>query len=249
MATRTQLPTERALVLRCVRYGDADVIAHLFTQESGRRNAMAKGARRQKSSLGTRLEPFTVVEAVLASGRGDLAHIRSADVVAAHDRLRGRYDAQQVAAAAFDMLARVSVEATASEAPFHLTTRLLDLLDAPDGVARERQALLLVAYQLKLLHLTGIAPQLQSCTRCAQTAHLDWWSAVDGGVVCDDCRATADTRLDPIVRGAAAWALQQSLATVATAPDAPTGADAGAVARGIVEPVCAQHAGFRPRTL
>ena len=47
-----------AIVLRSIRYGEADRILHLYTPDHGRVSAIAKGARRTRSRFGARLEPF-----------------------------------------------------------------------------------------------------------------------------------------------------------------------------------------------
>ena len=52
-----------AIVLRSIRYGEADRILHLYTPEHGRLAAIAKGARRARSRFGARLEPFMRVRA------------------------------------------------------------------------------------------------------------------------------------------------------------------------------------------
>ena len=237
-----------AIVLRIVRYGDADVIAHLFTRELGRRNAIAKGARRQKSRLGTRLEPFIVVDVLLRAGHGDLAMVQGVELVAAHEQLRQSYAMQQ-AAAALDMLGRLSVEDAANEPAFYLTCKLLQTLDAQPSPEPARVAVLVLAFQLKLLHVTGLAPQLAACTRCGSADNLVAWSAADGGVVCANCREPGDRVLEPSVLGAAAWAMQRPLAEIAISDEVPTTADVGAVSRHIVEPMCTEHAGFRPRAV
>ena len=61
------LKTE-AIVLRSIRYGEADRILHLYTPRYGRIGAIAKGARRSRSRFGARLEPFFHVRAVLHRG-------------------------------------------------------------------------------------------------------------------------------------------------------------------------------------
>ena len=47
-----------AVVLRSIRYGEADRILHLYTPHRGRVSAIAKGVRRTRSRFGGRLEPF-----------------------------------------------------------------------------------------------------------------------------------------------------------------------------------------------
>src|SRR5437763_6245527 len=77
-----------AVVLRSIRYGEADRILHLYTPNHGRVGAIAKGVRRARSRFGARLEPFFHVRAVLHEGRGELHTVTGADTVAAHPGLR-----------------------------------------------------------------------------------------------------------------------------------------------------------------
>ena len=54
-----------AVVLRSLRFGEADRVLHLYTLERGRVGAVAKGIRRTKSRFGARLEPLSHVELML----------------------------------------------------------------------------------------------------------------------------------------------------------------------------------------
>ena len=70
-----------AVVLRTLRYGEADRILHLYTPQRGRIAAIAKGVRRSKSRFGGRLEPYFRLQMVLYEGRSDLLTVTSADTV------------------------------------------------------------------------------------------------------------------------------------------------------------------------
>ena len=67
MAGRTY-KTE-AIVLRSIRFSEADRILHLYTEDRGRIGAIAKGVRKTKSRFGARLEPLSHVELMLHQGR------------------------------------------------------------------------------------------------------------------------------------------------------------------------------------
>jgi DNA repair protein RecO (recombination protein O) len=81
------LKTE-GIVLRSLRYGEADRILHLCTPDRGRVSAIAKGVRKTKSRFGGRLEPFFRLNLVLYEGKSELLTVTSAETVAAHPRLR-----------------------------------------------------------------------------------------------------------------------------------------------------------------
>ena len=53
--------TTEAVVLRSIRFGEADRVLHLYTLERGRVGGIAKGVRRTRSRFGARLEPFSHV--------------------------------------------------------------------------------------------------------------------------------------------------------------------------------------------
>ena len=71
-----------AIVLRSIRYGEADRILHLYTRMHGRLGAIAKGIRRARSRFGARLEPFFQVRVVLHEGRSELFTVTGADTLA-----------------------------------------------------------------------------------------------------------------------------------------------------------------------
>src|SRR3954466_14890843 len=77
-----------AVVLRSMRYSEADRVLHLFTLERGRVNAIAKGVRKTGSRVGARLEPLTRSMLVLHEGRGELHTVTGADIVRSHDPVR-----------------------------------------------------------------------------------------------------------------------------------------------------------------
>src|SRR5580692_11836077 len=77
-----------AVVLRSMRYGEADRILHLYTPARGRIGAIAKGVRRARSRFGGRLEPFFRLNIELHEGRGELLTVTGAQTVEGYARLR-----------------------------------------------------------------------------------------------------------------------------------------------------------------
>jgi hypothetical protein len=59
----------KGIVLRSIRYGEADRILDLYTRDAGLVSAIAKGIRRTKSRFGARLEPLSCVDFVAYQGR------------------------------------------------------------------------------------------------------------------------------------------------------------------------------------
>jgi DNA repair protein RecO (recombination protein O) len=181
------LKTE-AVVLRSLRFGEADRILHLYTPHRGRLGAIAKGVRRSRSRFGGRLEPFSRVALVLHEGRSDLLTVTGADTVAAHARLRTSGPALDGAGRACDAVGRLFGDAEPHPAVFHLLVNELALLD--EDPARATQANQL-AFRLKLLLAAGLAPHLGGCASCGEREQLHGFSGAAGGVVCGACEAGA----------------------------------------------------------
>jgi DNA repair protein RecO (recombination protein O) len=178
----------QAIVLRSIRYGEADRILHLYTPHHGRLGAIAKGARRARSRFGARLEPFFHVRLVLHEGRSDLHTVTSADTVAAHPGLRDQAATLDAAARACDAVARLFETPDPHPEVFHLLANQLALLSTDPAKASPANGL---AFRLKLLLAAGIVPQLGSCADCGETQPLVGFSASSGGVVCGSCQAAA----------------------------------------------------------
>jgi DNA repair protein RecO (recombination protein O) len=180
------LKTE-AIVLRSIRYGEADRILHLYTPGHGRIGAIAKGARRARSRFGARLEPFFHITAMLHEGRGELYTVTGADTIEPHAGLRDSAAALDSAARACDAVARLFETDDPHPEVFRLLGNELALL-ARGPAATPANAL---AFRLKLLLAAGIVPQLGSCASCGEREHLRGFSAAAGGVVCSSCESAA----------------------------------------------------------
>jgi DNA repair protein RecO (recombination protein O) len=181
------LKTE-AIVLRSMRYGEADRILHLYTPHLGRVSAIAKGVRRSKSRFGGRLEPFFHIRAMLHQGRSDLMTVTGADTVAAHPRLRERAASIDAAARAGDAVSRLFEAGDPHPEVFNLLANDLALLDADERYSGHANQL---AFRVKLLLAAGLSPQLSACATCGETEHLTGFSGAAGGVVCSACEASS----------------------------------------------------------
>ena len=184
MAGRT-LKTE-AVVLRSIRYGEADRILHLYSKTRGRIGAIAKGARKPKSRFGGRLEPFFRLDLVLHEGRGELLTVTGVTTLDGYPRLRSSGPALNAAARACDAVLRLLDSAEPNQPAYNLLCRYLAMLDDPgaDGAASLEAAL---SFRLKLALAAGFAPELASCAHCGEGEHLSGFSGAAGGVVCVSC--------------------------------------------------------------
>src|SRR5919197_2417475 len=175
-----------AVILRSIRYGEADRVLHLYSPDRGRVGAVAKGVRRVRSRLGGRLEPLMRARLVLHEGRGELCTVSQAETVHAHAALRERREALERAGQACDAVLRLLDSQEPNRPAYNLLCHELQLLDSDPAAATRAQAL---AFRLKLLLAAGFAPELAACAACGERDHLTAYSASAGGVVCPGCEA------------------------------------------------------------
>jgi DNA repair protein RecO (recombination protein O) len=183
----TTVKTE-AVVLRSIRYGEADRILHLYSKSRGRIGAIAKGARKPRSRFGGRLEPFFRLDLLLHEGRGELLTVTNVATVEGYPRLRSSGPALGAAARACDAVLRLLDAAEPNSPAYHLLCRYLELLDDPAHPGADALETAL-SFRLKLALVAGFAPELASCARCGEAEHLVGFSGAEGGVVCAGCEA------------------------------------------------------------
>jgi len=236
-----------AVVLRSLRFGDADRVLHLYTADRGRIGAIAKGVRRTKSRFGARLEPLSQVELLLHQGSGDLATVTGVHLIASHRRVREDPRRLGVALVGAEAVLRLFGEQDANPRVFAALVRFLELAgertSPPD--AQPALAPLALAFQLKLLWLAGYQPHLAGCAECGRDDDLVGFSPRAGGAVCREC-GTGSLPLGGAARRAIDALLRSPLAEAA---DVPLAERSAREALALVTASYEYHGGFRLRTL
>jgi DNA repair protein RecO (recombination protein O) len=236
-----------AVVLRSLRFGEADRVLHLYTLERGRIGALAKGIRKTKSRFGARLEPLSHVELMLHQGAGELQTVTGVELVHSHRAAREDSYRLAVGLVGAEAMLRLFTEQERNPRAFEALTRFLDLLDGLEGRV-DRPALdpLVLSFQLKLLWLSGYLPHLTSCAECgAEGVPLVGYSPRAGGAVCRACGAGA-LSLTPAGIAGIEELLRRPLGE---AQDAGLTDRAAREALGVIAASYEYHGGFRLRTL
>lgn len=163
------------------RYGEADRLLILLTRERGRLSAVAKSARKPKSSLRGATEPFVRARFELAEGRS-LAIVRQTEIIDAHLAIRGSWARLQLAGHIAEIANKMGEEHVPDAELYQLVAEALEGINGglPDAVLRFKTAL--------LDHL-GIFPALTGCARCGKgrvkgDVHLD---SSRFGFLCSEC--------------------------------------------------------------
>lgn len=185
----------KGIVLRSIRYGEADRILDLYTQDAGLVSVIAKGIRRTKSRFGGRLEPLSCVDFLAYEGR-TLDTVTQVEVLRSFHGVRENLKSLE---AAGGMVANVRAFSGGDEADRRVFNLLYHALDALDARTRDTMSIE-AAFSLKLSILAGYAIRVDACISCerdpeeAAEGDHPYFAPALGGMLCADCRsATADS--------------------------------------------------------
>ena len=174
----------RALALKKTKLGEADLIVTLLAEDGCQIRAVAKGARKTASRFGARVEPFSVADLLLHTGRS-LEVITDAETVVSHAALREDYDRCMAATVAADFLDKSSVECQTDDRLFGLATATFDALE--QGAVGVLPALV-VAFLVKGMAMQGYRPQFDACASCGGGVSGDLrFDLEHGGPTCEGC--------------------------------------------------------------
>lgn len=178
---------DEAVVLHVRNWQTADKYVVCFTKKYGKLRFIAYGARYVKNVQGRLLQPFACLNIEVRQGQ-KVDKLNSCELV----RLPQALDMQQMAYAA--VAAELTAVLTEDRAPQEELYALLQETFA--ALTKRNPRLLVLSFAIKLLGLTGFAPQLDSCVGCGRELAAEneaWFSPEQGGALCADCRAAYAT--------------------------------------------------------
>jgi DNA repair protein RecO (recombination protein O) len=198
------VPTYRDLgiVLRTQKLGEADRIITLLTRGNGKLRAVAKGIRRTSSKFGARLEPFSHVDAQLATGRTLDVITQVVTIDTFGQELSSDYPRYTAGEAMLDAADKiVTEEREPALQHYRLLAGALRALShgTTDGV--RPAPMILDSYLLRALAIAGYAPSFTACARCGEVGPHRAFSPAAGGVVCEHCRPAGAARPSPAAIG------------------------------------------------
>ncbi|MCW2500391.1 MAG: recO [Frankiales bacterium] len=183
---------DEGVVLRVQKLGEADRIITLLTRRHGRVRAVAKGVRRTRSKFGATVEPFSHVDVQLYAGR-NLDIVTQAESLHSYGgELVGDYRRYTSGTAVLETAERL----TAEEREPSLRLFLL-VIGALRALTERDPSLVLDAFLLRAMSVSGYAPALQDCARCGATGPHRAFSVPAGGVVCVTCRPAGAASPNP----------------------------------------------------
>ena len=175
----------QGIILKQSKLGEIDKILTLYTLESGKLRAIAKGACRPNSKFSGNVEPLTYSLMYLSKGR-NLDIVTQIQTINNFPSLKN--DLWRLACGLYllELVDSFTVDGGENRALFGLLLETLNRLSQPGD-----NELALRYFELHLLHHLGYRPQLQHCTICRLPAKpvVNFFDPSKGGLVCPDCHS------------------------------------------------------------
>ena len=177
--------TVHALVLREVKFKEADKMLTVLTQEEGKLSVRARGALRKSCRYGAAAQQLAYSEMTLFVNRGRCL-LEEGSVVEDFSALREDFTAFALGAYFAELLESVSDEDSPNPDVLRLGLNALYALSR--GLFPQR--LVKAAFELRAMCLSGYEPDLRACSRCASADKPEYRFDLAGGVLlCGDCAA------------------------------------------------------------
>ena len=175
----------QGLVLKSVPMGEAGLMVTLYTRETGKLKAVARGARKPTSRMVGHLEPLNLVHLSMATGRpGGLGTVTQAQIVDGHAPLKADLEGISRGIYVVELADGFGAEGSPNTELYSL---LLDTLGSLPGDSDSE--LTLRYFEVHLLKCSGFMPELYECVACRREleAGRHRFSPELGGALCPEC--------------------------------------------------------------
>ena len=180
----------KALVLREVRYKEADRILTVLSDTGGKMTVKARGALRKGSRLTAATQQLTYAEMTLFGNKGKYT-VNEASIVEDFAGLRSDISELSLGCYFAECAEAMAVEDQPDAELLQLTLNSLYALSK--GLCDSRQ--IKAAFELRLASIAGYTPDLSGCCVCGKSdPERPILSLTDGKIVCADCRNAAVER-------------------------------------------------------
>lgn len=176
----------QAIVLRSVDYAEADRIVTLLARDLGKIAVMARGARKSQKRFAGALEPFAVLTAEVAPGRGEVSRLASASLIRPFPGILAGLAKMQAGGRALELVRDALPSGPVDARIFDSCVALFEMLDAADAAREEHE----LAFTVRLASLLGFAPRVDRCVSCATVAPAGKAALFDplrSAIVCVAC--------------------------------------------------------------
>lgn len=176
----------QAIVLRSVDYAEADRIVTLLARDLGKIAVIARGARKSQKRFAGALEPFAVLSAEIAPGRGEVSRLASASLLRPFPGILAGLAKMQAGGRALELVRDATQSGPVDARIFDACVALFEMLETAETVHEEHE----LAFIVRLASLLGFAPRVDRCVSCGTLApdgKAALFDPLRSAIVCQAC--------------------------------------------------------------
>ena len=174
------------IVLDTVDHGESDLIVTLFSQETGKLAAIAKGAKRSKKRFVNKLEIFTYLQVhYQQKNEGALAFLREAEIHTSFLNIRHHSELYTTASIIQEFLLLAIKEGQPDSNIFRLSLWAFHRLDNGENPSQ-----VLVLFLIHFFNYIGYRPDFTRCAGCHKEVHAGsryQFNNASGQLFCRSC--------------------------------------------------------------
>lgn len=174
--------TSEGIVLRRTKIANGRRIILLLTYNLGKISAGTNLNERNNTRSSAALRPFAYGTYQLFQGR-NYYNLDRADTLRTFYGIGENPDKFLYASTALELTEKIIPQEVPQPAIFNA---LIDFLRSIEK-ANENELTILLAYEVKLLRITGLSPGTDVCAECGKTEKLNSFSVPAGGMICSEC--------------------------------------------------------------
>lgn len=186
--------TSRAIILKKIPYGEADLIVTFFSRDEGRLSGIAKNARASQKRFGGSLELGSVVDLrYTVRHASDIVRIEDAHINIPTVGIMRSLERIGALARALELALAFLPERQSAPEKFDLLSRHISSLAESDPTPSSQ-----IAFEFKWLSYVGYKPLLEECASCGSGLEKKarWSFSMDhGGLCCQDCERPLSRRV------------------------------------------------------
>lgn len=173
----------QGIVLKAVRYEENDIILTLFTRKLGKIAVLAKGAKKNKSSLLSSSQLFSYSNYTLKK-QGNMYRVSQSDIIKNFYDISYDIEAFSYATYIAKLVENATLENQTNNRLFVLLAQTLYLLTQNEI----DKNFIIRAFELKFLDYIGFRPVVTKCSRClSKDLKKAVFNIYEGGIVCGIC--------------------------------------------------------------
>lgn len=171
----------KAIVLHRRDFREYDQIVSFYTEEAGKREALAKGIKKIVSKHAAHLEPGFLVEAEIIPGK-EIDHVIKAIGLDIFPEIRQDVSKSIITQYILSVINKMTDVGQSDRRIYYF---LLELLEYISHHPTPRA--IIDVFILKFFSLLGFQPELSRCVVCGREDGLLFFSFASGGTMCEPC--------------------------------------------------------------